>query len=84
MRSVIPLLLVLLLAGAAPAEEPEKGEAPVSPEALTALGTQLDVLQERLEQDLAERIERRLAERFEDGLVRVVAPGAGPARRDPR
>ena len=91
MRPIIPLLAVLLLASAAPAEEPEKSEALASPAALTALEARFDLLQERLEHDLAERIERKMLKTFAKRVDRESvglatapvspAPAAAPASR---
>jgi hypothetical protein len=98
MRFVIPLLSVLLLAGAAPAEEPAQSEAPeqertqseapASAEALAALESRLGVVQDQLEHDEAASLElsmrETLAKRVNDGLVRRAAPPAAvPARRAP-
>ena len=91
MRFVIPLLSMLLLAGAAPAEEPTQSaapaeepaqsEAPASPQELAALESRLAVVQDHLEHDLTARIERSmqktLAKRFD--FARLAAPPAAPA-----
>ena len=90
MRFVIPLLSMLLLAGAAPAEEPAQSaapaeepaqsEAPASPQALAALESRLAVVQDHLEHDLTARIERSmqkmLAKRVEYDFARLTAPPA--------
>ncbi len=83
MRFVIPLLSMLLLAGAAPAEEPAQSEAPASPQALAALKSRLAVVQDHLEHDLTARIERSmqkmLAKRVDYDFARLTAPPAAPA-----
>ncbi len=83
MRFLLPLLSLLLLATAAPAEEPAQSEAPLSPDALAALESRLGVVQEHLEHELTATIERSmqktLAKRFNDGFVRHATPPAAPA-----
>ena len=83
MRFLLPLLSLLLLAHAAPAEEPAQSEAPASPDALAALESRLGAVQDHLERELTASIERSmqktLAKRFNDGFVRPATPPAAPA-----
>lgn len=88
MRFGIPLLSLLLLATAAPAEEPAESDAPASPQALAALESRLGVAQDRLERDHAGSLEhslrKMLAKRIDDGLTHRIAPPASvPASRAP-